>query len=87
MNERIEHAKTPAGRIAAVCVEMMRRMQRHHDRLPDYADLTKELEPYILEIELNARADEARMAKSGAINERIVFLDRELKHIKFRDDF
>ncbi len=87
MNERIENAPTPAARIAAVCVELIRSMQRHHDRLPDYADLTKVLEPYILEIEMNARAYELRLAKSGAINERIAIVGRETKKIKFRDDF
>jgi len=47
----------------------------------------KELEPYILELELNARADEVRLARTGAIAERIVFLDRQLRSIKFRDGF
>lgn len=87
MNDRIDNASTPAARIAAVCIELIRQMQRHHDRLPDYADLTKALEPYILELELNARADEVRLARTGAIAERIVFLDRQLRSIKFKDDF
>jgi hypothetical protein len=87
VNDRIDQAPTPVARIAAVCIELTLSMQRNHDRLPDYADLRKVLEPYILEIELTARADEARMAKSGAIQERIANLDKQLSSIRFRDEF
>ena len=85
-NPRILLAPTAALRIAAVCVDLMTRMEKNHGRLPDYRDFTKELEPHLLREELNWRADEARTSRESSITERIASLNRQAGAIQYNDD-
>lgn len=87
MSLRIQTAKTPEDRLAAVAVEVMIRMQKNHGRLPDYADFAKEFRPYLDKIRVQAQLDENEIALRLELSKRREDLLRHQKAIKFSDDF
>jgi len=87
MNIRIQTGRTPEERLAAVAVEVVKRMQKNHGRLPDYADFAKEFKSYLLELDVKARLEENAVALRLELTKRRVDLENILQSISFSDEF